>query len=305
MISKSYYRKKDYINMKIYITGILGLLGYNVTKVLTDRCEITGIDSIKLDTTSISYLNDSLFHFDKLEQHIISEKPDVLIHTAAMVNVDKCEEYPEDAQMLNVQVTQQLARICNKHCIKMIYISTDSVFDGHSSHLYTEEDGVNPINIYGKTKLDGEYAVLKSPLNLVLRTNIYGKNLQNKKSLGEWIYTELVNNNTLKMFTDIYFSPILVDELAQIIYMCCVNDLTGLYHVCSTGCISKYDFAVNLKEIFGITTGKILKSHCELMNFKAKRPQHMGMSNIKIKKALDINISTPIESIYAFYELIR
>ena len=291
--------------MKIYITGILGMLGYNIAETLKDRCDIVGMDALDLEVEGMKYWKGSLFDHEGVEADILKEKPDVLIHTAALVNVDKCEEEPKSAEKLNALVTKDLAEICGKNSIKMIYISTDAVFDGEDSRLYTENDLTNPVNIYGVTKLNGEKYVLAYKRNVVLRTNIYGKNLQNKKSFGEWIYDELSNSNTINMFSDIDFSPILANELAEIIYMVIEKDIEGLYHACGTGCITKYDFGVKLKEIFGIETGQIIKTTSESANFRAKRSKHMGMSNEKLKKLLDIHISTPEESIYKFCRIME
>lgn len=291
--------------MRIYITGIAGMLGYNIFQSLRDRAKVDGLDVLDIEISGLNYSKMSLLDSEALEKELSKKKPDVLIHTAAMVNVDKCEEEPEAAVQMNTCVTENLARLCDKYHMKMIYISTDAVFDGEKRELYTEEDKVNPINIYAKTKLDGEQAVLQYPNHLVFRTNIYGLNIQDKYSFGEWIYYSLKENKTLNMFTDIDFSPILVTELAEVIYLACKKNLSGLYHACGTGVMSKYDFGVKLKEICQITTGEIKASTSEQAQLKAKRSKHMGMSNQKLCKDLEIHISTPEESIYKFYELIK
>ena len=163
----------------------------------------------------------------------------------------------------------------------------------------------NPLNVYGKTKLAGEACVLKYPQNLVFRTNIYGINIQKKQSFGEWIYYSLVEGKTLNLFTDIDFSPILVNELAELIYRACEKELCGLYHACGTGCITKYDFGIKLKDFFKIETGRIHKATSDSAHFKAQRSKHMGMSNNKLCNALNVEISTPQESIEKFYCLIK
>ena len=189
--------------MRLYITGIAGLLGNNIVKQLVNRCEITGVDILDLNIPNISYAKFSLYETERLREHIEEIKPDAVIHTAAAVNVDECEENPEWAYKLNEEVTKDIAEICASLGVKMIYISTDAVFDGESEKLYTETDKVNPLNIYAKTKLGGEKYVLQRPENLVFRTNIYGQNIQDKKSFGEWIVSSLEEGKTLNMFEDI------------------------------------------------------------------------------------------------------
>ncbi len=291
--------------MKLYITGIAGLLGNNIVKKLVNRCEITGVDILDLKIPNICYEKFSLYETERLREHIVKVKPDAVIHTAAAVNVDECEENPEWAHKLNDEVTGNIAKMCNELGVKVVYISSDAVFDGGGGgqKLYTETDAVNPLNVYAKTKLAGEQHILKYDRNLVFRTNIYGQNIQDKKSFGEWIVASLKEGKTLNMFEDIDFSPILVTDLAEIIYKALEADLCGLYHVCATGCISKYEFGIKMKEIFDIHTGNINKAKSEMMHFKARRSKHMGMSNDKIKHELGIKIRTPEESIQEFKRL--
>ena len=221
--------------MKLYVTGIAGMLGYGIYTALKDKAVITGTDIVDIDIPGLSYQKISLYDMEAVERDIVNEKPDVVVHTAAAVNVDECEEKPEYARRLNTEVTGKLAAVCERHGIQMVYISTDAVFDGETFALYTEEDAVNPINVYGKTKLDGEAEVLKNPRGLVFRTNIYGINIQKKQSFGEWIYNALKEDKTLHMFTDIYFSPILVNDLADLIYRACEKQLNTRSRVLRDG----------------------------------------------------------------------
>lgn len=288
---------------KIYITGICGLLGSAIAKELSGKYEICGVDIVNMDIPNCEVRQFDLTDKEQLKNSIREYKPDVVIHTAATINVDRCEIEREETHKLNVEVTENIADICGEDEIKMIYVSTDAVYDGEKSGLYEEEDVVNPINYYGQTKLDGELAVRKIKDGLVLRTNIYGVNLQDKKSFGEWIVSALKENQELNMFTDIMFSPILVNELAVIMDKCIEKDISGIYHACGTGSISKYDFGILVKEIFGIQTGKIHSSTSDIMKFTAKRSKNMGMSNAKLRELLNIHISTPEESIRRFKEL--
>lgn len=288
---------------KIYITGIAGLLGGNLAYNLKDKFEISGCDlvNINLEDANISIFD--LLDSKLLEKNIKENNPEILIHTAAAVNVDKCEEDREFAIKLNAQLTKDISRICAENNIKMIYISTDAVFDGKVDKLYCENDIVNPINIYGETKLLGEKYVIENKGNIVMRTNIYGYNIQDKNSFGEWILNSLLSNQTINLFEDIKFSPILVNELASIIEKAIEKDVDGIFHVCGSGSISKYEFGLALKEAFGIDDGHINKSISNDQVFKAKRSKNMGMSNKKICDELNIKIRTPLESLEYFKKL--
>ena len=286
---------------KIYITGIAGMLGGNVANILREKYLVVGIDRVKVSIPNVTQFVFDLLDFETLKNNIVNEKPDVIIHTAAIVDVDLCETDYLIAQKMNDLLTKEIADLCRKLQIKMIYISTDAVFSGDDKKLYTEDDQVFPINNYGISKLSGEYHALKNPNNLVMRTNIYGFNIQEKNSFGEWILYSLLGNKTINLFEDIYFSPILVNELATIIDETIEKNLCGLFHVCGTGAITKYNFGLELKKRFNVNTGKIICANSTNHKFKAKRALNMGMSNLKISRILNKKISTPEESIQKFY----
>lgn len=290
---------------KIYITGIAGLLGNNLANELKNKYTITGVDMVQVDIPGIDYNVFDMTDYAHLKADIEEKRPDILIHTVAVVNVDLCEVNKELANKINAELTKVVTEICRSNRIKLIYISTDAVFDGQGNRLSLETDVVNPQNEYARSKYKGELYARDYEDHLILRTNIYGINVQNKKSFGEWIVDALLKGEKLNMFTDIYFSPILVNELADIIDKSIEVDLKGLYHACGTGMISKYEFGRKVKKIFSIETGIINASTSDSMHFKAPRSKNMGMSNQKICEALKIKIRTPEESIVKFQELYR
>lgn len=287
---------------RIYITGIAGLLGSNLAYELSGKYVVCGGDLFAVNMPGVETEAYDMLDYNKLHDKILKTKPDIVIHTVASVNMDGCEERPEYAEKLNTDLTREIAQVCRNNHIKVIYISTDAVFDGTVTSLYDETDATNPINVYGKTKLMGEKYILDNN-NLVLRTNIYGYNTQNKNSFGEWVLYSLISDNTLEMFDDIRFSPILVNELAYIIDLAIQKDISGLYHACGTGGISKYDFGCQIKDVFKLSTGSILRSRSSDHEFKAQRSPNMAMSNEKLKETLGISIRTSIESINYFKEL--
>lgn len=289
--------------MRIYITGVAGMLGANIAYELRNKHEVYGADLFDVAIPKVQTEVLDLCNYNQLFKSIKSQKPQVVIHTVAAVNVDQCEIDVEYAHKLNCELTSMVLEICRKERIHLIYISTDAVFDGENQKLYDEKDEVNPINVYGRTKYEGEQIVANYNLCTIIRTNIYGFNLQDKKSFGEWILYSLLNSVDISMFTDITFSPILVNELANIIDLIINKKIYGLYHVCGTGTISKYDFGVKLKETFNIKTGSIQPSLSTSFDFTAKRSKNMALSNHKICKKLSVNISTPYESIQKFKEL--
>lgn len=288
---------------KIYITGLAGMLGCNLAFLLREYYHVYGVDIVEVNMPGIESSVYDLLDEKLVREQLMIIRPDVVIHTVACVNVDLCEEQKEFAKKLNATTTKVMAEVCNEVGAKLIYISTDAVFDPINNQLSKESDEVNPKNEYARTKLMGEKYALEYSDNLVLRTNIYGFNIQRKNSFGEWILSSLLNGETLTMFDDIYFSPILVNELALVIHQCINKELCGLYHACGTGVVNKYEFAMTLKDEFKLTEGTIIRSTSDSYAFKAPRSKFMGMSNEKLRDELKLNIRTPRESIAYFREL--
>lgn len=286
----------------IFVTGIAGLLGSNISYLLRDDYHICGIDRNAIHIKDVDSYVGSVLDFEQLENKILEEKPDYLIHCAALVNVDGCEEDPDYAWKINYELTKRLTEAAAAVGAKMIFISSDAVFPGNQQGMNREEDEVKPISVYGKTKAAAEQEVLKNPRGLVVRTNIYGYNFRDKSSFGEWIKKSLEDGLELNMFYDIWFSPILVNELAGILKRCMEEDVSGVYHICSTGAISKYEMALEIRKQFGLS-GSINKASMKNFEFKAPRTQNMGLDNTAICKKLGITISTPQQSVAEFKRL--
>lgn len=286
----------------IFITGIAGMLGSNLAYLLKESYHISGVDLNKVQIRGVNSHLISAFDLEKIKELLVQHKVDVMIHCAALVNVDECEDNPEYAHKVNYELTKNLAELCRELKVKMIFISTDAVFDGNKKGLYKETDPPGPISVYASTKLLAEQYVQQFSENIVVRTNIYGFNYREKNSFGEWIISSLNNNDNLSMFYDIHFSPILVNELASILARCIDRNLCGLYHICSTGSISKYEIAVAIMEEFKLS-GAIYQASMEDHEFRAPRTKNMGLSNEKIAAELGIHISTPLEGVKEFKRL--
>ena len=286
----------------IFITGIAGLLGANLSFLLRDRYQIGGIDRNDIDIQGVQNYVGNVLELDKLGEELRKRRPQYLIHCAALVSVDGCEENPQEAEAINYELTRYLADICGEIGCKMIFISTDAVYHGEKRGLYKETDTIAPISVYGETKARAEQVVLQTPKALVVRTNIYGYNFRSKNSFGEWIKNSLESGQELNMFSDLYFSPILVNELAEILVLCMKQDVCGIYNICSTGSISKYDMAMEIGKAFNLH-GIINKTSMKNFEFRAPRTQNMGMDNSAIKQRLNISITTPQEGVALFKKL--
>ena len=271
--------------VKVYITGIAGMLGYYLSQAFPENYEISGCDIVdnkhsQLDLTDYKAISKELFRI----------KPDVIIHTAAMINVGECQRDWPKAYSVNVDITKSLSILAEELGARLIYISTDAVFDGELNRAYSETDNTNALNLYGTTKRLGELYTLNNPNNLVLRTNIYGWNYQDKTSFAEWVYNSLRDGKEINMFIDLYYSPIYVGDFYKIIKQSIMEDLTGLYHCGGGEHCSKYTFAMALSEIFHLSDSTIKMGSFKDMKFFAQRSPNMKLDSGKISERLNINI---------------
>ena len=246
--------------MRIGVTGASGMLGTALIDELTSNHQVFATSRSKgYEKDGVQWDCFDLTNVKKLNRWLVNTEPDLIVHCAAMVNVDECENNEESAMNLHVKTTKTIANYLNQDKKKLIYISTDSVFDGMKINPYKEPDQVRPLNIYAVTKLLGEESVLLMENGLVLRTNIIGWNVFGKVSFAEWILKSLVESKPIALFEDVIFSPIHVSDLSLIISRIIDYKLSGLYHCASKDYLSKYDFGIEMAKIFDLPTTNINK----------------------------------------------
>ena len=288
------------------ITGVTGLLGSNLAVYFREKYNVFGTyNSHPYSIPDVKTIRMDLSSKDSIESSISAARPDFVVHCAAETRVDFCEENTVSALTVNAGGTKALSKVCQKLGAKLIYISTDSVYEGTKNN-YTETDIPNPKNVYGKSKLYGEIAVKKHAYNhLIFRTNIYGWNLRPKLSLAEWVL-ERARNGSEKIpgFTDIIFSPILVNDLANIIDQSIKQDLCGIYNAGGKDACSKYDFARMICSVFGMSTELVRKATSDGMNFTARRPRNTSMDVSRLIQAIGGDLVPSVHKcVIRFYEL--
>jgi len=270
---------------KLIITGSAGLLGSKVMKFAKRDYEVMPLhntkplhpNSLKLDITDREQVYNLL---TKL-------KPDIAIHAASETNVDKCETEKEHAWKINVEGTRNIALACSKAGAKLVYISTDYIFDGEKG-LYIEEDKPNPINYYGVTKLEGENQVIQHCKNYaILRTSVlYGWHPW-KQNFATWTINQLKQNKEITVVEDHYNTPTLADNLAEITIEAVQKDLQGIYHVSGSERISRYEFARQIAKTFNLDPNLIKPiKMSQLTAWIAKRPEDSSLNTDKIQKQL-------------------
>ena len=256
--------------MKVLVTGAKGMLGQDLCPILEDE----GFDVIETDVHNMDFTKP-----DEVEKVISENHPDYVIHLGAYTNVDKAEEEPEIAFKINEEGTKNIAKVCKKLDITLVYISTDYVFDGTKQGKYLPEDKTNPLNIYGQSKCKGEEAVQKCEKYYITRTSwLYG---HHGKNFVETMIS-LADKPELKVVDDQVGCPTWTVELANGIVKIITEEMPfGIYHVCGSGETSWFGFA---KEIFNLMKLNVNLKPCTTEEFPrpAKRPKNSIMENNKI-----------------------
>lgn len=279
--------------MKYFITGGSGLLGQRLSTVADNDDEIVlshnanpTKNTVKCDITNL----------DEVKQVINREKPDVIIHCAAMTNVDLCEDEIEKAYLINGEGSGNMAQAAEEINAKIIYVSTDFVFDGQIG-FYKENDTVNPLGIYAKSKYDGEVQVQKYSTNwAIARVSVlYG--WHERQNFTTWIVNQLRQNNQINIVTDQINSPTLADNAGEAMFEIARQDKNGIFHTAGNNRISRYDFTELVAEAFDLNKDLINPTTSSEFVQKAPRPQDSSLNVSKVEKELGMKMETCAESL--------
>ena len=259
--------------MKVLVTGVKGQLGYDVVNELEKRGhEAVGVDVEEMDITDA----------DKVREVILKENPEAVIHCAAYTAVDAAEENEEVCRKVNTDGTVNIAKVCGENNIKMMYISTDYVFDGEGEQYWQPDESRHPLNVYGQTKYEGELAVEKEVkkyfiVRIAWVFGVNGKNfIKTMLNLGK-------THDELSVVDDQVGSPTYTFDLARLLVDMIETDKYGKYHATNEGICTWCEFA---KEIFrqaGMNV-KVNPVTSEEFPTKAKRPHNSRMSKDKLEE---------------------
>lgn len=238
----------------------------------------------KFDNGVINWLCFDLTNLIELAKTISLLKPDLIIHCAAVVNVDQCEEMKGYVDSLNKGFIDIVS--FNSPNTKIVFVSSDSVFDGVSGD-YLEADETEPLNYYAKSKVDAEEKLINSELNyLILRTNIFGYHLPKSSSLVEWAIEKLSKSEKIGGFNDVYFNPLYVVQLSEIILKLIDLKVEGIINIASDTKLNKYDFLLEIAEVFGFDKKLIEKKSVNEVDFKARRPENTTLNTDLLKEII-------------------
>ena len=271
--------------MRILVTGASGLLGLNLALEASQQHEVFGsVNNNVIQTTTFTVLQSDLTAQGAVE-HLFECRPDWVINCAALANLEACEAEPVLAEKLNSELPEKLAKYVARGGARLVHISTDAVFDGRLGS-YREIDAPNPLSLYARTKLNGERAVLAAnPEAIVARVNLFGWSLSGKRSLAEWFFNNLSSGNRMQGFTDVFFCPLLANDLAKILLVMLEKGLQGLYHV-SSECTSKFDFGVRLARQFDFDESLIEPTSIAKARLVAPRSPDLSLNSSKLTQEL-------------------
>lgn len=280
------------MSKKLLIIGGASLVGNTIIDYAPDDYEIFAtehdvtVNNPKIYSLKLDLLTDKKQIIDYIEKI----KPSAVVHTVAFPNVDFCESNHELTDLLHVKITEEISEICSAVDSKLIYFSTDAVFDGNKSGKYLESDIPNPLSYYGKTKLEAEKIILKNSNNLILRTTvIYGWHTRSR--FTNWVLNSLKNKKIVNAFTDQYNTPTLVDDLAISIFKIIENDISGLFHATGKSCLNRFEFAKKLAMTFGLDPALIRPTKSSEIPQAAPRPKNGCLDSSKFENDIDMKFN--------------
>jgi dTDP-4-dehydrorhamnose reductase len=264
--------------MKFLVTGSAGLVGSQVIRDLVEQnhtvysCYHDDMPEYGIPT------NLDLTDKEKIKKTIQDTKPDRIIHLAAMTNVDLCETQRDLAVLLNTKSTEILAREAAKLHIFFVYVSTDYVFDGKHG-MKKEDDIPNPVEFYGKTKLDGEILLnrLASSYSIARTSTPFGIH-KTKKSFPLWIKENLESKKDINVLIDQFTSPTYVPNLSKMLIEIATRQIVGIIHLAGATRISRYELAEMIADKLNLDKSLLKPAKTDEMKWTAQRPRDSSLA---------------------------
>jgi dTDP-4-dehydrorhamnose reductase len=280
--------------MKILITGSNGLLGQHLVKLLVAKnyqVFATGKGQERIPIAQngeYSYHEMDIADSGSVSSTMHAVQPDVVIHAAAMTQVDDCELNPQQCERVNVQGTANVLMEAETYCKHFIYISTDFVFDGENGN-YSEDDDLKPISFYGFTKMQAEAIVQTGdiPWSIVRTCLVYGNVLQGTRSnIITWVRDSLQQGKNIRVVADQYRTPTYVEDLAKGIMLIIEKKAEGIFHLSGKDILTPYDMAIHTAELLKLDKSYIEKADASTFKQPGRRPPKTGFNIEKARKEL-------------------
>ena len=274
-------------NKKVAVLGANGLLGHELlNSCFTSDWNISGHFGRSKETNAdLSILSDTINYLDSMQ-------PEVIVNLVALTNVDYCETNPNESYLINVKVVENVVAWIRRqeYKVHLIHISTDQVYDGEGLHT---ENQPALTNYYGFSKYAGEMAATTVHA-AILRTNFFGKSQAKlRTSFTDWLYAALTKEESIQVFDDVYFSPLSMSTLSEMIALVVSRQLVGTYNLGSNQGMSKADFAFEFAAALNLSTDKMTRAKIENIDFvKTYRPKDMRLDVSKFEQELNIVLPT-------------
>lgn len=277
---------------KVLITGANGLLGQKLVKLYEGRDDIEVVATGKGENRNLSgnYTYDQLDITEEEEvmQIIAHHKPDVVINTAAMTQVDQCELDPANCWKLNVDAVSYLAKACKENDSFFIHLSTDFIFDG-SAGPYKEDDSPNPLSKYAESKLESEKIVIESGAKYAIARTmlVYGiVHDMSRSNIILWVKKNLEEKKHIKVVNDQWRSPTLAEDLAKGCALIADKRAEGIFHISGKDMLTPHDMAIETADFFGLDKSLIEEVDGSIFTQPAKRPAKTGFILDKAREEL-------------------
>ena len=272
------------VKLKVLVTGSAGLVGQQVVKDLSNTHQVFSCynelkpeygDSVKMDLKNCEMISSIL----------TEKKPDIVIHLGAMTGVDLCEKEKTSASEINTKATEIIAKECSKLNSFLVYVSTDYVFDGNLG-MYKEDDVINPLGFYGKSKLEGEKVVQNFSTNwCIARTSTPFGLHPTKKSFPMWVIENLQKQKQIDVLIDQFTSPTYIPNLSRMLIEISERHITGIIHTAGASKISRYQMACMVSDKLNLDSALLKQISINKMKWVAQRPKD---SSLDVSRASSI-----------------
>jgi dTDP-4-dehydrorhamnose reductase len=277
--------------LKILVTGSNGLLGQKLVELILTKDDFliaTAKSKLAIDQPKGEFHSLDITQLTEVEKVVSKTKPDVIINTAAMTQVDHCETEREKCWLNNVTAVENLVKACEKTGTRLIHVSTDFIFDGTRGPL-DELEKPNPLSYYGESKLAAEIAVQKSNIDwAILRTVlVFGVTKDMSRSnIVLWVKKSLEEGKTINVVNDQWRTPTLAEDLAMGCYLAATKKAKGIYNISGYEMMTPYDIAIATADFFRLDKSLIKQTDSTKFKQPAARPPKTGFIIDKAKREL-------------------
>ena len=278
--------------MRLLITGANGLLGQKLIALLQNNPEVelhaTGRGPCRIPEGNYEYHKVNLTEEGALYGLFEQESPEAVIHTAAMTNVDDCEQNPDECWLQNVSCVESLIRCCENRDTFLTHVSTDFIFDGLNGP-YKEDDKPNPVSVYGESKLAAEKAVMESNLQWGIARTIlvYGiAHDMSRSNIVLWVKKALEEGKEIQVVNDQWRMPTIAEDLAMGCWLITQKQAEGIFNISGRDFLSPYEMAVRTAEFFELDKSLIKETDGSKFTQPAKRPPKTGFDLTNSREVL-------------------